>query len=58
MGGFTQRFQANRGECGLNCVGVTASCTQLPGETFKCVQPDLAKLFPFVLQPVVIQVRQ
>ena len=34
MGGFTQRFQANRGECGLDGVGVTASCTQLPGRGF------------------------
>ena len=58
MGGLTQRFQANRGERGLNRVSVTARRTQQPGQVFKCVQPGLAKPFPFFQQPVVIPVGQ
>ena len=58
MGGLTQRFQANRGECGLDGVGVTAGCAQFPGKALQRVQPGLAQPFSLVLQPVVIPVRQ
>ena len=58
MGGLTQWFQADRGERGLDGVGVTAGCTQSPGQALKCVQPYLAQPFSLVLHPVVIPVRQ
>ena len=58
MGGFAQWFQADRGECGLGGVGVTAGCAQSSGKALQCMQPCLAQPFSLVLHPVVIPVRQ
>ena len=58
MGSLAQWFQTDRGQCGLDGVGVMAGCAQSPGKTLQCMQPRLAQRFSRVLHPVVIPVRQ
>jgi hypothetical protein len=58
MGGLSQWFEPKRSERSLYGVGMTAALAQSPGEALKCVEPRLAQSFPFILQPVVVPVRQ
>jgi hypothetical protein len=58
VGGLSQWFHANRGEGGLDGVGMAAACTQSSGQALQCVQPCLTHPFSLVLQPVVVPVGQ
>ena len=58
MGALPQRFQANCGQCGLDGIGMTTRCTELPREALQCMQSCLAQPFTLVLEPVVTPVRQ
>jgi hypothetical protein len=58
MGALPQRFRANCGQCGLDGIGMTARCTELPRKALQCMQSCLAQPFTLVLEPVVTPVRQ